>query len=363
MNRAAGIRFGIFALLTGALTVLIGLNIVSWSSEDRIALHATLDDVSGLKVGDAVEISGVPVGDVTGIEVVRGRAAITVEVAADLELPADTAIAVRWLDLLGQREVQLLPGTSDDVLADGDEFSRTRSVVDIGEVVNRLGPLAQSLDPAQLNQLFEAVSIMLDGNRGTVGQLLDDTDVLLATLQERDETFVQLVDDYGTIAGTLAERDAQIQTMIDNLVVLTEAFADSEDVLVAALSETAELAGGLDRLLERNGDELESILGNLATVTDAVVVRLDDVEQGLAQMPATLRALYEATNDGPFLNIALECFAPATPPCPSAGAEPAGLRRVPLDSTDRIQRVLLGVPVGAGALPDAGDTDAGEGTP
>lgn len=344
MNRGAGIRFGLFSVLSGALTLLIALNIVSWSTQDRITLTATLDDVSGLNEGDAVEISGVPVGSVTGIEVVQGRARITLEVASDLELPTDTELAVRWLDLLGQREVHLLPGTGEDLLADGDELTRTRDVVDIGEVVNRLGPLAQSLDPAQLNQLLEAVTTMLDGNGGAVAQLLDDTDALLATLQERDETFTGMVDDYVTVTDTLAQRDAQIQTMVDNLVVLTEAFADSEDVLVAALAETSELAGGLDRLLDRNADELERIVGNLATVTDAAVVRLDDVEQGLSQMPATLTALYEATNDGPFLNIALECFAPTAPPCPTSTVEPAGMSQVPLEGPDAMRRVLLGVP-------------------
>lgn len=344
MSRGAGIRFGLFALLTGALTLLIALNIVSWSGQDRMRLAATLDDVSGLQVGDEVEISGVPVGSVTGIEVVTGRARVTIEVASDLRLPTDTELAVRWLDLLGQREVQLVPGSGEDLLADGDELTRTRDVVDIGEVVNRLGPLAQSLDPAQLNQLLEAVTTMLDGNGGAVTRLLEDTDALLATLQERDETFTGLVDDYVVVTDTLAQRDAQIQTMVDNLVVLTEAFADSEDVLVAALAETSELAGGLDRLLERNADELERILGNLATVTDEAVVRLDDVEQGLSQMPATLTALYEATNDGPFLNIALECFAPTAPPCPTSTVEPDGLSRVPLQDAEAMRRVLLGVP-------------------
>ncbi len=342
MNRADGFRFLAFALITGAFTVLIGLNIVKYSGDERMVLTATLEDVSGLIVGDAVEVSGVPVGNVTEIAVDDGMAVLTVEIDASMQLPTDTELAVRWLNLLGQREIQLYPGTASTFFNDGDEVTRTRSVVDIGEVINNLGPLAQSLDPAQINVLLTSITTMLEGNGDVVSKMLRDTDVLLATLQDRDQTFLSLVDDYGTIVTTLNQRDTQIQQMVDNLVLLAEAFQSSEDIIFDALGESAQLAVGLDRLLDRNADELDRIIGNLATVTGTAVERLDTVELALSQMPATLAGLFDSTNAGPFLDIDMTCLAPTPPPCSGGFVPSPGLSSMSLDDRAAFERLLMG---------------------
>jgi phospholipid/cholesterol/gamma-HCH transport system substrate-binding protein len=77
---------------------------------DTYTLTASFDDVTGLLVNDNVKVAGVPVGKVTGVEVEEGQAVVRMEIDADQTLPADSAAAVRWRNLIGQRYVYLFPG-------------------------------------------------------------------------------------------------------------------------------------------------------------------------------------------------------------------------------------------------------------
>ena len=54
---------------------------------------------------------------------------------------AGTSAGIRWRNLIGQRYVYLYPGDSPEALQDGDVIEDTASVVDLGELFNRLGPI------------------------------------------------------------------------------------------------------------------------------------------------------------------------------------------------------------------------------
>src|SRR5512139_4326308 len=89
-ERGSFVRFVLFALLTGALTVAIGAQILGTGLKDRYRLTATFDDVTGLLTGDLVKVAGAPVGRVDKIEIRHGRALVTMSVDREVRLPADS---------------------------------------------------------------------------------------------------------------------------------------------------------------------------------------------------------------------------------------------------------------------------------
>ncbi len=156
------------------------------------------------------------------------------------------------------------------------------SVVDLGELFNKLGPIVGAIDPAQVNDFLETITAALDGREDQVGQALDDLAVLTKGLASRDEAIQRLITNLDTVADTVNRRDAQIETMLENLVVLAETFGDNTATLDAALTELASFGGELDRLLAVNSDEINRILANLAKVTDTVEGRLPQLDAFLA---------------------------------------------------------------------------------
>lgn len=323
------VKFGAFVLVcllfTGYLAFTIGnLDIRDPLGHDTYKVTAAFDDVTGLLVDDNVKVAGVVVGKVTSVRTDAGRAVVTMQLDDDhADIPKDSAAAIRWRNLIGQRYVYLYPGQSAEALEDGDTIAETASVVDLGELFNRLGPIVGSIDPAQVNDFLETITSALDGREDKVGQALDDLATLTSGLATRDETIQRLITNLDTVAQTVNRRDAQIETMLQNLITLSTAFGDNTATLDAALVQLGSFGSELSSLLDTNSEEIDRLLTNLAQVTDTVQGRLPQLDAALSGLAEANAAVFRAGNRGEFLNQKILC-AFVTPPASGQAGCPTG---------------------------------------
>ena len=114
-----------------------------------------------------VKISGVNVGKVTGIEVQPGGLAkVTFEVRDDVAIPRDSRVVVRWRDVFGLRFLYVQPGNGPAVEPEhAFPASQTTGPSDLGLLLQRMVPVIRALDPEVQNQVLEALSEALDGDR------------------------------------------------------------------------------------------------------------------------------------------------------------------------------------------------------
>lgn len=328
-------------------------------------LSATFDDVTGLLKDDNVKIAGVVVGKVTGVKVVEGRAAVKFEVRDKVKVPVDTSAAIRWRNLLGQRYLYLYPGTASTVLTNKGHIDKTRSVVDIGELFNRLGPIVKAIAPDKVNTFLDAITAALDGNQVKLRQSLDDLATLTASLAKRDDAIGHLIENVDTVAGTINSRDAEIRTVLDNLVALATTFSQNTDVLNSAVTDLGDFTNNLDVILSNNRTQIDSILGNLATLTKVIQAKLPQVDSILGALPAASVRLFNASRYGEWLNQTIPCGTfgrtadgkpiattqttpscnPALSPQPPAGApsaSPASGSAASLTGAQAVARLLGG---------------------
>ncbi|GAA2160660.1 MlaD family protein [Actinomadura napierensis] len=310
------LKFVVFLIVTVLLTFYIGQQILGTSFNSRYKLTATFDDVTGLLTGDQVKVAGTPVGQVKSIKVVRGKAVVGMAVDKDVRLPADSTAAVRWRNVMGQRVIYLEPGSSPGRLGNGDRVPHTRSVVDLGEILNSLGPLTQSLDPNQINKILFAFSQALDGNEQNISLLTDNLDVLLKTFEARRDTIKGMIDNYETVSGALAKRDSQISASVDNLASLTGVFADNRKLLENAVVQISGVTTNLNAVLGGNDAQLGRIIDNLGKFSETFQLNVDQLEKMVQQLPLTLRELFAAANGGHFLRTNALCLNIVQGPCP-----------------------------------------------
>jgi phospholipid/cholesterol/gamma-HCH transport system substrate-binding protein len=310
------LKFLVFVVVTGMLTFFIGQQILGTSFNDRYKLTATFDDVTGLLENDIVKVAGAPVGQVKGIEVRRGKAVVQMEVDKGVTIPEDSTAAVRWRNVMGQRVIYLEPGRSPTKLRDGARVRHTRSVVDLGEIVNSLGPLTRSLDPNQLNKILFAFTQALDGNEQNINLLVNNFDVLLATFSNRRKTIEQMVDDYSTVSDAVAVRDKQIAASVDNVKELVQVFAGNHRLLENAVVEVAGVTTNLNQVLGGNDAQLARIIDNLGEFSETFRLNVDQLEKMVQQLPLTLRSLFAAANGGHYLRTNALCLNVVQGPCP-----------------------------------------------
>jgi phospholipid/cholesterol/gamma-HCH transport system substrate-binding protein len=312
------------ALFTGYLAFTIG-NIRLF--RHQYSLTAVFDDVTGLLPNDNVKIAGVVVGKVTGVRVERGRAIVTFRVDDSVHLAKDTKASIRWRNLLGQRFVYLYPGTSTTRLQPGGRITDTRSVVDLGELFNRLGPIVQAIEPAQVNAFLDSITAALDGNEEALRSAIDDLATLTGGLARRDAAIQRLIENLDTVAGTLTSRDAQIRTVLDNLLALATTFSENTDVLDAAITDLGDVSHNFGGLLENNRAEIDRIVDSLATLVQLVGQKLPTIDSALAGLDEASAAIFRSARNGEFLNQEILCARVGSQvPAVQTGCDPASAK-------------------------------------
>ncbi|MDQ6615498.1 MAG: MCE family protein [Actinomycetota bacterium] len=325
MSRFTGFKFLVFVAVCLVFTVYLAFTIGNvrpshlWFFHRDYTLVANFDDVTGLNLGDSVKVAGVIVGKVASIKVVdgpnngTGRAQVRFSVHQTIRLPNNTEASIRWRNLLGQRYLYLSPPDATHaalvVLRSGDHIAQTVSVVDIGELFNRLGPIITVLDPSQVNQFIEAVSGALSGNEQNLSQALDNLATVTASLATHDDAIGRLVGNVNTVAATVSSRDQEIKTVLDNLVAISSTFSSNTKIVDDAVTNLGTVSTNLDRLLSENRAQIDRILTNLKAVLDVVVGRLPTINAVLAGLPNASQKLLALGNVGQFLALTAPCLS------------------------------------------------------
>lgn len=131
---------GLFVLAGLAALAYLSFQVggLSYRVPGGLMLYARFDDIGGLKERAPISISGVKVGQVTGVkldEMLRAR--VELDLAPDLELPADSTARILTSGLLGDQFIALEPGGEEDILRSGDEIAYTESALSIEKLIGK----------------------------------------------------------------------------------------------------------------------------------------------------------------------------------------------------------------------------------
>lgn len=106
---------------------------------DGYEITAEFTGIGGLKPGDDVQISGVKVGTVTGVELdpERFMARVHMSVDSGLALPTDTAALISSESLLGGRYLSLEPGADEETIKPGGKVGFTQPPQNLEQLLGK----------------------------------------------------------------------------------------------------------------------------------------------------------------------------------------------------------------------------------
>lgn len=132
---------GLFLLAGFGCFVYLSLQLGEFSvfsMEKNYVLSADFNNVSGLKPGASVEMSGVLVGRVFRIELgEHDRAHVTLLLKQAVKVSEDAIASIRTQGIIGDKYVRISQGGLDDFLTDGGVIEETESAVDLEELVSK----------------------------------------------------------------------------------------------------------------------------------------------------------------------------------------------------------------------------------
>jgi phospholipid/cholesterol/gamma-HCH transport system substrate-binding protein len=247
------VAFGVVTLV--AFGILAG-TIANVQLGDKAHYTAIFTDAAGLQKGDDVRIAGVRVGEVTGISVRtsggRSEAKVGLAVLQSSPLTEGTNAVIRYRNLIGQRFVALTQGTgSSSGLRPGATIpdSRTHPALDLDVLFNGFKPLFAALAPQDVNELSGEIIQVLQGEGGSINQLLAHTASLTSTLADRDAVIGRTVTNLNAVLGTVEQRDGALGNLVDQMNRFVSGLAADRAVIGSSLTNINALTGQTADLL------------------------------------------------------------------------------------------------------------------
>lgn len=133
----AGIFVFIGLMVIGYMTVKLGN--VSMLGDDSYSLNARFKSVSGLRIGNPVEMLGLEIGSVSNFSMDQKDQVVKVEfkINRGILVYEDAIASIKTAGLIGDRYVSIDAGGGGELLKPGGVITETESPVDLQELIGK----------------------------------------------------------------------------------------------------------------------------------------------------------------------------------------------------------------------------------
>ncbi|MGO8772157.1 virulence factor Mce family protein [Mycobacterium sp.] len=305
------IRLGIFSTVLLLFTVMIVVVFGQMRFDRTNGYSAEFTNVSGLRGGQFVRASGVEIGKVSSVEVIDGgkRARVNFSVDRSVPLYQSTTAQIRYLDLIGNRYLELKRGEgegADRVLPPGGfiPVARTTPALDLDALIGGFKPLFRALDPQKVNTIATALITVFQGQGGTINDILDQTAQLTSQLGQRDQAIGEVVKNLNIVLDTTVRHRQQFDQTVNNLEVLITGLKDHGDQLAGGTAHISNAAGTVADLLAEDRGLLHKTINYLDAVQQPLVDQRDQLNDYLHKVPTALNMIGRAIGSyGDFVNF------------------------------------------------------------
>jgi len=295
--------FGVVMLLvTAALFATFGQ--FRTASDNRYA--AVFDDASSLKSGDAVKVAGVKVGTVNSVDLQPDNT-VMVGFGADRDivLTSGTKAAVRYLNLVGDRYLELLDSPGSASIAPAGSVipaDRTMPALDIDLLLGGLKPVVQGLNPQAVNALTGSLIQILQGQDGNIESLFAKTSAFSNSLADNSATVQQLIDSLNTVLATVAKDGDKFSGAVDRLEKLVTGLAADREPIGDAITALESGSASLTDLLTEARPALAGSVDELARLAPLLDDDKATLDLALQKAPKNYRKLVRLGSYGSWIN-------------------------------------------------------------
>jgi phospholipid/cholesterol/gamma-HCH transport system substrate-binding protein len=292
------IKLGIVSLVLSLIVVSIVVVFAQMRFTSTNKYSAEFSNGSGLKDGQFVRASGVEVGKVKAVRLLDGGTRVMVDFEVDraVQLYQSTTAQIRYLDLLGNRFIELKRGMGDGadrVLPAGGFIprSRTSPALDLDALLGGFKPLFKALEPNKVNAIASAIITVFQGQGGTINDILDHTAQLTAHIAERDQAIGEVVKNLNIVLDTTVRHRKEFDETIDSFERLITGLQNHADPLAAGLANISNGAGTVAELLADNRMLLHKEINYLQAFQQPLIDQREQLSDLIHKTPTALNLI------------------------------------------------------------------------
>jgi phospholipid/cholesterol/gamma-HCH transport system substrate-binding protein len=312
-----------FLLVTATATYVLAATINNAGFGKAKTYYGIWHDATGLVVGDDVRAAGVRVGTVSSIKLIpdpeapagtRAKfvAKVGFSVAETRPLTTWVRAALRFRNLVGQRYLAIEPGVAipgvpeEPLPARGTiPMSQTQDALDLSALFAGFKPLFSALNPAEINSLSLNIIQTLQGEGGTVTNLLRQTASLTSAIADKDAVIGDLIDHLSSVLDTIGQRDTQLSELILQLQRFVSGLSDDRKTIGDSITGVNNLTSATADLIHKIRPDLNITLQELTVVAKNLNDKSDVVEGVIQRLPGKVAGLTRTATYGSWFNFYL----------------------------------------------------------
>jgi phospholipid/cholesterol/gamma-HCH transport system substrate-binding protein len=305
------VRLSIFSAVLLMCTVMIFVVFGQIRFDRTNAYSAEFSNISGLRAGQFVRASGVEIGKVDSVALIDGGTRVRVKFNVDRSVPLyqSTTAQIRYLDLIGNRYLELKRGegeSADKILPPGGfiPLSRTSPALDLDALIGGFKPLFRALDPHKVNTIASALITVFQGQGGTINDILDQTAQLTAQIAERGRAIGEVVKNLNIVLDTTVRHRQELDQTVNNLEVLITGLKDHADPLAAGTAHISNAAGTVADLLAEDRPLLHKSFDYLGVIEQHLGEQHVELNDLLHRLPTAFNMIGRTVGSyGDFVNF------------------------------------------------------------
>jgi phospholipid/cholesterol/gamma-HCH transport system substrate-binding protein len=140
-------KVGIFALIVFAIFAFMTFKVggLDFMQKDGYLIKAYFNNVAGLDKKTKVMISGVNAGVADDIKLDNGKVLVTLRLSKDARIYSDAVAAIKFTGMLGDKYIEITPGSTGPFLKDGDKINNIVEITDMDGLIRKLSRVSDDI--------------------------------------------------------------------------------------------------------------------------------------------------------------------------------------------------------------------------
>ncbi|MDT5009119.1 MAG: phospholipid/cholesterol/gamma-HCH transport system substrate-binding protein [Mycobacterium sp.] len=272
------------------------------------AYDAYFVDAGGISAGSDVNVSGIKVGQVTGVALAGDVAKVTFTVNRKVRVGDQSLASIKTDTILGEKSLGVTPRGSGE--STSIPLKRTTSPYTLNDALQDLGQNAGDLDKPKLNEALQVLTDSLHEATPQLRQALDGVAALSRSINANDEALAQLLERAHSVTKVLADRAGQVNQLVTDGNALFGALDERRAALSRLISSIQPVSQQLSGFVADNRREFGPALKKLNAVLDNLLERREHISEALRRLPPYATALGEVVASGPGFHINLYGLPP-----------------------------------------------------
>lgn len=338
MTRGVKVRLASFAALAIVGMVYVGasyLGVVDKVLGRGSTVTVSLPTTGGVYVGSEVDYRGVQVGRVRDIKATAAGADVIVELQEGVRIPQSSGVQVASVSAVGEQYLNFVPeSSSGPYLADGARVSGAKATLppSTDMMLTNIDNFTRSVDANDLNTVVNELGDLFRGNAENMRILVDSGTEFVDQATAHEAATIRLLNSGKKVLDTQREHSDDIRDFADGLSKITKALKKSDPDLRKTLKQGPETVDEANALIDDLRPVLPKFLMPLIEINQIINPRLKGIGQMLVVLPVAVKnSMIGVPGDG-YGHINMQ-FNYNVPAC-TQGYLPPELWPSPLDLTD-----------------------------